>query len=67
MEGHLASTRERTDTYRSFLWKSEGQELLGRNRHSWEKNIKMNVQEIGWECCVEWIDQARSRDRGTLL
>jgi hypothetical protein len=28
----------------------------------WEDNIKMDVQEVGWEG-VDWIDMAEERDR----
>ena len=34
---------------------------LGRPRHRWEDNIKMDLQEVG---CgdMDWIDPARDRD-----
>jgi hypothetical protein len=28
--------------------KSEGKIPLGRPRHRWEENIKMDLREIGW-------------------
>jgi len=28
--------------------KSEGKIQLGRTRHRWEDNIKMDLQEVGW-------------------
>jgi len=28
--------------------KPEGKRLLGRPRHRWEDNIKMDLQEVGW-------------------
>jgi len=31
--------------------KPEGMRLLGRSRHKWEDNIKMNPQEVG---CGAW-------------
>jgi hypothetical protein len=35
----------------------EGKRTLGRYRHRWEDNIKMNLRERGWE------DVAKGRDR----
>ena len=37
--------------YRVFVWKSGGKSPLGRPRHRWEDNIKMDHQEVGW---VAW-------------
>jgi hypothetical protein len=39
---------------------------LGRPRHRWEYNIKMNLQEIGWGG-MDWIDLAQDRDRWQKL
>jgi hypothetical protein len=33
--------------YRVLVAKSEGKRLLGRPRHRWEDNIKMDLQEVG--------------------
>jgi len=34
---------------RGFWWgKREGKRPLGRPRHRWEDNIKMDLQEVGW-------------------
>jgi hypothetical protein len=35
---------------------------LGRPRHRWEDNIKMDLQEVGWGG-MDWIDMAQDRDR----
>jgi len=40
------------------LGKPEGKRPLGRPRHRWEDNIKMDLQEVGWEG-VDWTDLAR--------
>jgi hypothetical protein len=42
--------------------KPEGMRLLGRPRHRWEDNIKMDLLEVG---CggTGWIDLAQDRDR----
>jgi hypothetical protein len=34
---------------------------LGRPRHRWVDNIKMDLGEIGW-CDVDWIVLAQDRD-----
>jgi hypothetical protein len=35
---------------------------LGRPRHRWVDNIKMDLREIGWDG-VDWIDTAQDRDQ----
>jgi hypothetical protein len=32
----------------------------------WEDNIKMDIQEVGWEG-VDWIDMAQDRERWWAL
>jgi hypothetical protein len=39
---------ERRDAYRVLVRKSEGMKPLGRPRHRWVFNIKMDLQEVGW-------------------
>jgi hypothetical protein len=41
---------------------SEGNRPLGRSRHGWEDNIRIDLGEIEWEC-VDWIYVAQDRDR----
>ena len=44
--------RGRGEAYTEFLvGKPEGKRLLGRPRHRWEDNIKMDLQEVG---CWVW-------------
>jgi hypothetical protein len=33
--------------YRVLVGKLEGRRRLGRSRHRWEDNIKMDLQEVG--------------------
>ena len=40
---------ERTGVYGVLVAKPEGKRPLGRPRRRWEDNIKVNLQEIGWE------------------
>jgi hypothetical protein len=34
--------------YRILMERPEGRRPLGRPRHRWEDNIKMDLQEVGW-------------------
>jgi len=57
---------ERRGIYRVLVGKPEGKSPLGRPRHRWEDNGKMDLQEV--ECgCMEWIELARDRDRWRAL
>jgi len=49
--------------YRVLVGKPEGKRPLGRPRHGWEDNIKMDVQEVGGRGALDWIDLAEDRDR----
>jgi hypothetical protein len=42
--------------------KPEGKRPLGRPRHRWEDNIKINLTEIEWGG-MHWIDLAKDRDQ----
>jgi len=46
--GHVACMGERRGTYRVSVGKPEGRRPLGRPRHRWEDNIKMDLKELGW-------------------
>jgi len=52
--------------YRVLVEKPEGKRRLGRHRHRWEDNIKMDFQEVG---CggMDWIEVAQDRDRWRAL
>jgi hypothetical protein len=39
---------ERRGAYRASVGKPEGKRPLGRPRHRWEDNIKMDLREVGW-------------------
>jgi hypothetical protein len=43
-------------------YKPEGKRPLGRPRHRWVANIKMDLGEVGWDG-RDWIDLAEDRDR----
>jgi len=40
---------ERRGAYRVLVRKPDVKRPLGRPRHRWEDNIKMDLQEVGWE------------------
>jgi len=44
---HVARVGERRGVYRVLVGKPEGKRLLGRHRHRWEDNMKMDLQEVG--------------------
>jgi hypothetical protein len=49
--------------YRVLVWKPEGRRPLGRLRRRWQDNIEMDLREVGWRGCIDWIDLAQDRDR----
>jgi hypothetical protein len=49
-----------------LVGKPEGKIPLGRPRHSWEDNIKMDLQEVGCEG-MDWIELVHNRDRWWAL
>jgi hypothetical protein len=60
--GHVAQMREERGVYRVLVGKREGKRSLGRPRHRWENNIRMDLQEVG---CggMDCIGLAQDRDR----
>ena len=64
--GHVARRGERRGVYRDLVGKSEGKRPLGRPRHRWEDNIKMDLQEVGCRG-MDWIELAQDRDSGGHL
>jgi len=60
--GHVARMGETRGVYRVLVGKPEGKRPLGRPRHRWEDNIKMDLQEV---VCggMDWIELAQDRDR----
>jgi hypothetical protein len=51
--------------YRVLVGRPEGRQPLGRPRRGWEDNIKMYLQEVGWD--MDWIELAQYRDRWRAL
>jgi hypothetical protein len=48
--------------HRTLVGNPEGKSPLGRPRHRWEDNIKMNLHEVG-EGGGDWMELAQDRDR----
>jgi hypothetical protein len=45
--GHVACMGKKRGAYRILVGRPEGRRPLGRPRHRWEDNIKMDLQEMG--------------------
>jgi hypothetical protein len=56
-EGQVAHVGEGRVIYRVLVGKPEGKRSLGRPRHRWEDNVKMDILEVG---CggMDWIELA---------
>jgi hypothetical protein len=52
--GHVARMEEWRGIYGVLVGRPEGKRPLGRPRHRWEDNIKMNLRDI-WIDGVKWI------------
>jgi hypothetical protein len=46
--GHVARMGERRNAYGLLVGKPEGKRPLGRPRHRWVDNIRMDLGEAGW-------------------
>jgi hypothetical protein len=44
---HVAHMGDKTGTYRALVERPKARRPLGRPRHRWEDNIKMDLQEVG--------------------
>jgi hypothetical protein len=58
--GHVARMREKRNGV------LVGKRPLGRPRHRWVDNIRMDLGEVGWGD-VDWIGLAQDRDRWRAL
>jgi hypothetical protein len=57
---------EKRNAYRLLVGKSEGKRQLGRPRHRWVDNIRMDLGEVGWGD-VDWIRLPKDRNRWRAL
>jgi hypothetical protein len=66
LAGHVAHMGESRGVNRVLVRKHEGKSPLGRPRHRWEDNIKIDLQEVGCKG-MDWISLAQDRDRWRAL
>jgi hypothetical protein len=54
--GHVARMgKKKRNSYRLFVGKPEGKRLLGRPRHRWVDNIRMDLGEMySLRCGLDW-------------
>jgi len=57
---------ERRGIYRDLVGKPEGKRPLGRPRHRWDDNIKLDIQEVGCRG-MDWIELPQDMDRWRAL
>jgi hypothetical protein len=60
--GHVARMGAKRNAYKILVGNPEGKGSLGRPRHRWVDNIKMDLREIEWGD-MDWIDLAQNRDQ----
>jgi len=64
--GHVVRLGERRGVHRVLVRKPEEKRPLGRPRHGWEDNIKLDLQEVEFGG-MDWIELAQNRDRCRAL
>jgi hypothetical protein len=57
---------EERGVYKVLVGKPEGRRTLGRPRHRWVDNIRMDLQEVGCGY-IDWIVLTQDRDRLWML
>jgi hypothetical protein len=57
---HVARMGEGRGVYRVLVGRPEGKRPLGRSRHRWEDNVKMDLREIGIDG-ANWIQLVQDR------
>jgi hypothetical protein len=63
--GHIARMEKR-NAYTLLVGSAEGKSPLGRSRHRWVINIKMDLGEIIWGG-MDWICQVQDRNQWRVL
>jgi hypothetical protein len=59
--GHIARMGVKRNACRILVRNPQGKRRLGRPRHRWVNNIKVDFREIGWDG-MDCIDLAHDRD-----
>ena len=63
--GHVAHMGDR-GSYRVLMGKPDGKRPLGRLRHRWEDNIKVDLWEVGWGAWtgLMWLRKGKDGFKG---
>ena len=62
----MARMEEGRGVNKVLMGKPDGKRPLGRPRHRWQDNIKMDLQEVG-RVCGDWMELAEDRERWRAL
>ena len=62
LAGHIAPMEQSRSAYRVLVGNPEEKRPLGRSRHRWEGNMKMDLREEGCDS-RDWIALAEDRDQ----
>ena len=62
----MARMEEGRGVHKVLMGKPEGKIPLGRPRHRWEYNIKIDLEEVG-RGFEDWMELAQDRDRWRAL
>jgi hypothetical protein len=66
MGGSCSTHGEKRKAYRLLVGHPEGKRPIGRPRHRWVDNIRMDLGKVGWGD-VDWIGLAQDRNRWRSL
>ena len=64
--GHVTRMEEERGVHKVSVGKPEGKRPLGKPRHRWEDNIKMDLEKVG-RGCGDWMELAQDRKRWRAL
>jgi len=62
MGGQCGTYRGAHNAYTFVVGKRDRKEQLGRPTCRWQDNIKIHLEEVGWEG-VDWIPMAQDMDK----
>ena len=62
----MARMEKGRGVHKVLVGKTEGKRPLGRPRHRWEGNIKMDLQEVG-RGCGDWMELVGTCEYGNEL